>query len=75
MQEVIPDAPMTSSAGTCLGVCAPIGAQDRTSTSMRRFGQPENDGNAKARGIVAGETRAAVLITESAAAAQRTLHV
>jgi hypothetical protein len=75
MQEVISDAPMTSSAGTCLGVWAPIGAQDRASRSMRRFGQPENDGNAMARGIVAGETRAAVLITESAVVAQRTLHV
>jgi len=47
----------TTSAATCVAVCAPIGAQHRNSTAMRRFGQPENDGNARARGIVAGETR------------------
>jgi hypothetical protein len=58
MREGIAGASSTTSAATCLAVCALIGAQDRTSTSMRRFGQPENDENAKARGIVAGETRA-----------------
>ena len=57
MREVIPGASSTTSAATCVAVCALIGAQHRNSTAMRRFGQPENDGNAKARGIVAGETR------------------
>jgi hypothetical protein len=58
MREVIPGVSSTTSAGTRVAVCALIGAQHRTLTSMRRVGQPENDGNAKARGIVAGETRA-----------------